>query len=179
MAGSRLQIQAALDADVVESLVQLARWDASTARREAAWAIANATAGGSPDQVEVLVQAGAIGALHSLLSTTATAALVGLGVSACWPAPPCEVAPYFAATPCPPIFYCSPSQVTGLESILRAGDLKFGYGAANVWAHACFSAGVHASLKEVATEISFRECSCCSFAWRTARTLRRTANKGG
>jgi importin subunit alpha-1 len=61
------QIQAVIDCSIVQPLIQLlssAEWDI---RKEAAWAISNATSGGSPDQLRYLLSQNCIPPLCELL----------------------------------------------------------------------------------------------------------------
>ena len=56
----RDQIQAVLDADLAAPLVNLLLTAEFDIRKEAAWAISNATSGGTADQIRTLVDAGCI-----------------------------------------------------------------------------------------------------------------------
>jgi importin subunit alpha-1 len=68
-AGSREQIQQVIDSQlipkIVETIQSAGEYDV---RKEAAWAISNATSGGSPQQIDMLVQMGAIKPLCDLLA---------------------------------------------------------------------------------------------------------------
>ena len=119
-AGSRTQIQAVIDADIVEVLVQLAMGPDAAVRKEAVGAIRNATCGGSPEQIEVLVQHGAVIVLSHIFD------LVGQRD-----------------------FRMDGSALEGIENILRAGDIRFGAGAANLWVQACKDAGVLETLHKL------------------------------
>jgi hypothetical protein len=62
-----IQIQAVIDCSIVQPLIQLlssAEWDI---RKEAAWAISNATSGGTPDQLRYLLSQNCIPPLCELL----------------------------------------------------------------------------------------------------------------
>ncbi|KAJ4817114.1 Importin subunit alpha [Rhynchospora pubera] len=66
-AGTAAQIQAIIDAKMVPLLIQLSQHGESDIKKEAIWAIANATSGGSPDQIRSLVGDGCIIALCNAL----------------------------------------------------------------------------------------------------------------
>lgn len=66
-AGNRAQIQAVCDTGLFPELIDLINRAEVRTRKEAAWAITNATSGGSLEQVDYLVQCGAIQALCGLL----------------------------------------------------------------------------------------------------------------
>lgn len=66
-AGNRPQIQAVCDTGLFPELIEIINRAEVRTRKEAAWAITNATSGGSIEQVEYLVQCGAISALCGLL----------------------------------------------------------------------------------------------------------------
>ncbi|CAM9323359.1 unnamed protein product [Chrysoparadoxa australica] len=82
-AGNKDQIQAVIQANIIPPLVKLlgtAEFDIS--RKEAAWAISNATSGGNPEQIKYLVKQGCIPPLLELLEVQdakiVTVALEGL-----------------------------------------------------------------------------------------------------
>jgi importin subunit alpha-6/7 len=56
-----------IDANIVQVLVQLMTAAEHEVRKEAVWAISNATSGGSPDQIDFLVRCGAVAALAEML----------------------------------------------------------------------------------------------------------------
>ena len=60
MAGTREQIQAVIEANVVSPLVHLLATAEVDIKKEAAWSISNATEGGSPEQIRYLEQQGCI-----------------------------------------------------------------------------------------------------------------------
>lgn len=66
-AGNRAQIQAVCDTGLFPELIDIINRAEVRTRKEAAWAITNATSGGSIEQVEYLVECGAIQALCGLL----------------------------------------------------------------------------------------------------------------
>lgn len=66
-AGNKAQIQAVIEAGLVQPLVQLLQNAEFDIKKEAAWAISNATSGGSPDQIRFLVSQGCIKPLCDLL----------------------------------------------------------------------------------------------------------------
>lgn len=66
-AGVRMQIQAVIDAGLLPKIIELLSKDEISIKKEAAYVICNATTGGSRQQVQQLVQAGAIQALNQLL----------------------------------------------------------------------------------------------------------------
>ncbi|XP_021734485.1 importin subunit alpha-4-like [Chenopodium quinoa] len=66
-AGNKAQIQAVIEAGLVQPLVQLLQNAEFDIKKEAAWAISNATSGGSPDQIRFLVTQGCIKPLCDLL----------------------------------------------------------------------------------------------------------------
>eukprot|EP00955_Chlamydomonas_euryale_P065184 359170-Chlamydomonas_euryale.AAC.10 len=59
-AGTKEQIQAVFDANLVAPLVKLLATAEYDIKKEAAWAISNATSGGTADQIKVLVDNGCI-----------------------------------------------------------------------------------------------------------------------
>merc|ERR1719311_815286 len=67
-AGTREQIQAGIEANIIPPLVQLLATAEFDIKKEAAWSISNATSGGSPDQIKYLVQQGCIKPLCDLLT---------------------------------------------------------------------------------------------------------------
>lgn len=67
-AGDRTQIQAVIDTGIFPELVEIIDRAEVRTRKEAAWAITNATSGGSTEQIDHLVQCGAIQALCQLLN---------------------------------------------------------------------------------------------------------------
>lgn len=67
-AGNRMQIQAVIDSGLFPILMDIINKGEVRTRKEAAWAITNATSGGSVDQVQYLVDNGAIQALCSMLT---------------------------------------------------------------------------------------------------------------
>lgn len=78
----RAQIQAVIDANIIPQLVQLLSTSEFDIKKEAAWAISNATSGGSPEQIRYLVEQGCIKPLCDLLTASdariVTVALEGL-----------------------------------------------------------------------------------------------------
>ncbi|CAO2837615.1 unnamed protein product [Amaranthus hypochondriacus] len=66
-AGNKAQIQAVIEAGLVQPLVYLLQNAEFDIKKEAAWAISNATSGGSPDQIRFLVSQGCIKPLCDLL----------------------------------------------------------------------------------------------------------------
>lgn len=86
------QIQAVIDAALIPPLITLLSTAEFDIKKEAAWAISNATSGGSADQIRVLVQYGAIKPLCDLVTVNdariVTVALEGLEnilkVGVCW-----------------------------------------------------------------------------------------------
>merc|ERR1712003_557116 len=71
-AGNKDQIQSVVDANVIPPLVNLLNSAEFDIRKEAAWAISNATSGGTPEQIKFLVQQGCIRPLCDLLSVNDT-----------------------------------------------------------------------------------------------------------
>ena len=65
-AGSTNQIQAVMEADIFESLIHHLIYSDFDVKKEAAWAVANATSSGSPDQIKMLVSKGCIKPLCDL-----------------------------------------------------------------------------------------------------------------
>ena len=61
------QIQAVIEAGVIQPLVWLLERAEFDIKKEAAWAISNATSGGTPDQIKFLVQQGCIPPMCELL----------------------------------------------------------------------------------------------------------------
>ncbi len=76
------QIQAVLDANLLSPLIHLLATAEFDIKKEAAWAISNATSGGTADQIRQLVQSGCIKPLCELLTVNdariITVALEGL-----------------------------------------------------------------------------------------------------
>lgn len=66
-AGNKAQIQAVVEAGLVQPLVQLLQNAEFDIKKEAAWAISNATSGGAPEQIRFLVSQGCIKPLCDLL----------------------------------------------------------------------------------------------------------------
>lgn len=66
-AGNRQQIQAVCETGLFPELIDIINRAEVRTRKEAAWAITNATSGGSVEQIDYLVQVGAIQALCGLL----------------------------------------------------------------------------------------------------------------
>ena len=66
-AGTKDQISAVLQSGCVEPIVQLLKSGELEIKREAAWAISNATSGGEQSQIQQLVQYGCIPPLCELL----------------------------------------------------------------------------------------------------------------
>merc|ERR1711879_246193 len=66
-AGSQQQIQAVLNASIIDSLILHMKESEFDVRKEAAWAIANATSSGSPEQITTLVNKGCIPPLCELV----------------------------------------------------------------------------------------------------------------
>jgi importin subunit alpha-6/7 len=71
-----------IDANIIPQLVQLLSTSEFDIKKEAAWAISNATSGGSPEQIRYLVDQGCIKPLCDLLTASdariVTVALEGL-----------------------------------------------------------------------------------------------------
>lgn len=61
-------LQAVLDANIFPILIELMNKAEFKTRKEAAWAITNATSGGTPDQIRYLVDQNCIGPLCDLLT---------------------------------------------------------------------------------------------------------------
>jgi importin subunit alpha-6/7 len=68
MAGTREQIQAVIEANVIPPLTHLFDTAEFGTKKEVAWSISNATSGGSPEQIRYLVQQGCIKPLCDLLT---------------------------------------------------------------------------------------------------------------
>lgn len=66
-AGTKQQISAVIDSGCIDPIVNLLKNGELEIKREAAWAISNATSGGDPTQIQQLVQYGCIGPLCDLL----------------------------------------------------------------------------------------------------------------
>lgn len=67
-AGHEEQIQAVIDAGIMEPLIQLLNYSPDFAiRKEACWAVSNATTGGTPEQIDLLVELGCIPPLCEFL----------------------------------------------------------------------------------------------------------------
>merc|ERR1712166_1626267 len=62
------QIQAVIDGNLIPTLIDVLQNADFKTRKEAAWAISNATSGGRPDQIQQLVAAGCIPPLCNILS---------------------------------------------------------------------------------------------------------------
>jgi len=81
-AGNKEQIQAVIENNIIPPLIQLLTNAEFDIRKEAAWAISNATSGGNPQQIAFLVQQGCIRPLCDLLTGSdpkiVTIALEGL-----------------------------------------------------------------------------------------------------
>ena len=67
-AGTKEQIQAVIDANIIPPLVQLLSYAEFDIKKEAAWALSNATSGGMPHQIKFLVTCGCIKPLCDLLT---------------------------------------------------------------------------------------------------------------
>ncbi len=61
-----------IDSSIVPTLIQLMKTGDADIRKEACWALSNATAGSSPEQMGYLVQQGLVEALCETLSSKAT-----------------------------------------------------------------------------------------------------------
>ena len=68
-AGTKKQIDTVIQANIIPSLINLLNEAPFVIRKEAAWAIVNATSGGNRSQIQYLVNRGVIGPLVSLLDT--------------------------------------------------------------------------------------------------------------
>ena len=68
LAGNKEQIQAVIENNIIPPLIQLLSNAEFDIRKEAAWAISNATSGGNEQQIQFLVQQGCIRPLCDLLS---------------------------------------------------------------------------------------------------------------
>ena len=66
-AGNPAQIQAVIDAGILKPLVSILQTEEFDIKKEAAWAISNATSGGDPHQIRQLVEAGVIKPMCDLL----------------------------------------------------------------------------------------------------------------
>lgn len=66
-AGNRAQIQAVIEANIIQPLVHLLQNAEFEIKKEAAWAISNATSGGAHEQIQFLVGEGCIAPLCDLL----------------------------------------------------------------------------------------------------------------
>ncbi|KAF3453938.1 hypothetical protein FNV43_RR04379 [Rhamnella rubrinervis] len=66
-AGNRTQIQAVIEANIIQPLVHLLQHAEFDIKKEAAWAISNATSGGSHEQIQFLVTQGCVKPLCDLL----------------------------------------------------------------------------------------------------------------
>ena len=81
-AGSREQIQQVIETGMIPKIVETIETAGEyDVRKEAAWAISNATSGGSPQQIDALVQAGAIKPLCDLLAVN-DSKLIGICLEA-------------------------------------------------------------------------------------------------
>ena len=81
-AGSREQIQQVIECGLIPKIVETIQTATEyDVRKEAAWAISNATSGGSPQQIDALVQAGAIKPLCDLLAVN-DSKLIGICLEA-------------------------------------------------------------------------------------------------
>jgi importin subunit alpha-1 len=69
-AGSVPQIDVVMQANIMHKLLELANQDTFDVRRECIWGISNASSGASVEQAKVLIAAGSVGALCSILGTT-------------------------------------------------------------------------------------------------------------
>merc|ERR1712098_846652 len=67
-AGNRQQIQAVIDANIFPVLIDIQSKAEFKTRKEAAWAITNASSGGTAEQIRFLVQQGCIPPLCDLLT---------------------------------------------------------------------------------------------------------------
>merc|ERR1712137_301249 len=67
-AGSQQQIQGVIQASIIDSLIIHMKESEFDVRKEAAWAIANATSSGSPEQIATLVAKGCIPPLCELVN---------------------------------------------------------------------------------------------------------------
>jgi importin subunit alpha-6/7 len=67
-AGNKEQIQAVIENNIIPPLIQLLSNAEFDIRKEAAWAISNATSGGNEQQIKFLVQQGCIRPLCDLLA---------------------------------------------------------------------------------------------------------------
>jgi importin subunit alpha-6/7 len=67
-AGNKEQIQAVIENNIIPPLIQLLSHAEFDIRKEAAWAISNATSGGNEHQIQFLVEQGCIRPLCDLLS---------------------------------------------------------------------------------------------------------------
>ncbi|KAL2566809.1 hypothetical protein GLYMA_19G227200v4 [Glycine max] len=80
--GNEAQIEAVLKANIIPQLVQILQQDELDIKSEAAWAIYNATAGGSHDNIRLLADQGCIKALCDILTcpdlTVVSVSLEGL-----------------------------------------------------------------------------------------------------
>ena len=70
--GDKDQIQAALDAQIFPPLIDLLTHGEFDIKKEAAWALSNATSGGSSQQIRTLVELGSIKPLCDLLDAKDT-----------------------------------------------------------------------------------------------------------
>ena len=68
-AGNTAQIQAVIDAGILKPLVSILNSEEFDIKKEAAWAISNATSGGDPGQIHQLVEAGVIRPMCDLLQS--------------------------------------------------------------------------------------------------------------
>jgi len=67
MAGNKEQIQAAIEANLVQLLVGILKRDHKDIRREACWALSNATSGGTPEQVLHMVRSAVVPELAHMM----------------------------------------------------------------------------------------------------------------
>jgi importin subunit alpha-6/7 len=71
-AGNRQQIQTVFDANIFPKLIEILSKGENKTKKEAAWAVVNATSSGTPEQIRYLVDLGVIPPLCDLLSIVDT-----------------------------------------------------------------------------------------------------------